>query len=195
MDLEGRHGRDLQGVADRPRIVGPRAGIEHHGISAAGKRVQALDERALVVGVEEARREAQLATVPLDLALELRERERAVQQRITPAQLVQVDPVHHLHAVPTDAHRVSSSTAARSSAASTSVSWLTSPGARTSTNGTPPRRRFLSKARASSTASTEAPARATGSPRSVSSSRTRPRSASVRDRRSAPSRATPTASP
>src|SRR5439155_5394260 len=184
-----------QRVADRPRVVGPRAGIEHDGIGAAGKRVQALDERALVVCVKEARREAQLAAVLLDPALELGERERAVQQRIAAAELIQVDPVHDLDAVWPAAHRVSSSTAARSSPASTSVSWLTSPGACTSTNGTPARRRFLSRATASSTASTEAPVSTTGSPRSMSSSRTRARSASAPDRRSAASSPRPSASP
>ena len=60
-----------------------------------------------------------------------------------------------------------SSTAARSAAGSTSWPGVTSPGASTSTNGTRPSARFLSRSTSASTSSTDAPANRSGSPRAL----------------------------
>src|ERR1039458_8178566 len=104
-----------------------------------------LHERALVVGVEEPRVELQLAGLPLDPAFELRQRERAVENRITAAELVEVDPVHDLHPVALAHHSTSSATAARTSSTGTSQPVRTSPGSLMSTNGVrDPPTRFLS---------------------------------------------------
>ena len=71
VDLERGQAGDLQRVADRPRVVGPRAGVQEDRVGVRAQRVQVLDELALVVGVEEARGQAQRARVVLDPLLEL----------------------------------------------------------------------------------------------------------------------------
>ena len=51
---------DLERVADRPRVVRPRARVQQDRVGLPAQLVQALDERALVVGLKEARPQAQL---------------------------------------------------------------------------------------------------------------------------------------
>ena len=58
VDLDGRQGGDLERVADRPRVVRPRAGVHDDGVRHALEAVQVLDELALGVGLEEAHAEA-----------------------------------------------------------------------------------------------------------------------------------------
>ena len=70
--------RHLDGVAQRPRVVGPGAGVEQEPVGVVGGAVQLVDVLALVVGLEEAHLEAELARVLRDLALELGQREVAV---------------------------------------------------------------------------------------------------------------------
>ena len=79
MDLDRRQPGDLDGVADRPRVVRPGAGVEHQPVGVVGARVQLLDELALVVGLEEAGLEPELARELRDPALEQGERQAAVE--------------------------------------------------------------------------------------------------------------------
>ena len=53
MDLDRGQVGELDGVADRPCVVRPRARIEHDGVGEPIEAVQVLDERPLVVGLEE----------------------------------------------------------------------------------------------------------------------------------------------
>src|SRR5262249_31787393 len=148
---------DLERVPDRPGVVGPRAGVQQDRIGLARERVEPLHERALVIGVKEAGVEQQLARMAFYLALELGQRERAVEQRIAPAELVEVDAMHDLDAIAAAAHRCSSATASRTSASGISQPTLASPGSDSRTNGTLAPRRFLSRAIASRIASRDAP--------------------------------------
>src|SRR5205807_7725026 len=110
--------------------------------------LQPLHELALVVGLEEARLQAQLAPELGDAALQLDVREVPVDLRIAAPQLAEVDPVHDLDAVAAQLHQAAanSRTAATSSCSSTGQPGRASPGASTSTNGTAwPCRRFLSR--------------------------------------------------
>ena len=70
--LDRRQPGDLERVADRPRVVRPGAGVEQQPVGVVGAPVQLLDELALVVGLEEARLEAELARELRRSALELR---------------------------------------------------------------------------------------------------------------------------
>ena len=88
--------------------------------------MQLLDELALVVGLEEARLEPQLVRELGDLALELRQREAAVELRRAPLERVEVDAVQDGDAVP---HRAaSSSIAARRSSSATAAAGARAPG-------------------------------------------------------------------
>ena len=80
--------------------------------------------------------ETKLACVPLDLPLELGQRQRAVEERIATPELIEVHAVHDLDAIAPRAHVVSSAIAAVRSATATSLPMLTSPGGPTNTNGT-----------------------------------------------------------
>ena len=69
MDLGDRAGDQLEGVVQRPAVVGPGAGVDDHGgggLVAAGECVQLLDELALVVGLKAAHVEAALGGVRRD---------------------------------------------------------------------------------------------------------------------------------
>ena len=61
--------------------------------------VQVLDELALVVGLKEARGQAQLPGGLGDLELELGEGQLPVVGGVPPAQLIEVDAVHHLDSI------------------------------------------------------------------------------------------------
>ena len=104
VDLQRGQRGDLERVPDRPRVVGPRARVEQDRIGPACERVQPLHEHALVIGVKEASLEPQLARMAFYLALELRQRERAIEQRIAPAELVEVYAVHDLDAIAAAVH-------------------------------------------------------------------------------------------
>src|SRR4029077_17881502 len=134
--LDGGQRGDLERVAQRPRVVRPRAGVEHDRVRLTAERVQALHKEALVVGVKEARAQAQLARICLDAPLELGQRERAVERGVAGPEVVDVDAVPPLPAPRLAIHRRSSATAPSTSLAATSRSTATSPGARTSTKGT-----------------------------------------------------------
>ena len=58
--LDDRPPERLERVADRPAVVRPGAGVEQQPVRVVGGLVQLLDELALVIGVEEARLEAEL---------------------------------------------------------------------------------------------------------------------------------------
>src|SRR3954471_13428379 len=132
---------DLQRVADRPRVVRPRAGVEHDPVGVVGCLVELLDELALMVALKEVARKVQLAAELRDPLLELGEGQPAVVLGGPAVQRAEVDAVQDGHAV---LHRVSPASAARTSPSETGTPVRTSPGASTSTNPTRPPRRFLS---------------------------------------------------
>src|SRR4051794_27669325 len=190
--LDGGQPRDLDRVAQRPRIVCPRARVEDQPVGEVGRLVQLLHELGLVVGLEEARLQPELAPEARDLVLELGVREPAVVLCRAPVERAQVDPVQDGDAA---LHRNPAS-AARTSLSATGTPVRTSPSASTSTNPTRPPRRFLSRWTAASTASwSTSGSSAVGSPRSPNSSATSPRSSGRPDRVSAESSPSPTASP
>ena len=70
MDLDGRQRGQLDRVAQRPRVVRPRAGVEQQAVRVVIDLVELLDVLALVVGLEEDRLQLQLVREPLDPVLE-----------------------------------------------------------------------------------------------------------------------------
>src|SRR3954447_3411793 len=127
--------------------------------------MEALDELALMVGLEERCLETELAGVLLDLELELADRDRSVVLGRPVTEPVEVDPVQDLYPVVGDYVQRSSSTASRTLAASTRQPTLTSPGRSMRTNPTPPAVAFLSRSIASRTSSVAtAGSRDVGSP-------------------------------
>ena len=146
--------------------MGPGAGIEDDPVGVAVEPVQALDELALVVGLKEADDQPQLRRPGADPPLQLGEIEASVMLGVAAAQLVQVDPVHHLDSDPAHPrHWISSLIAARSSAGGTVWPINGSPGLGHRTNGTGPSpTRFLSRAVAKITASTSTSSSVVGSP-------------------------------
>src|SRR5947209_11856361 len=186
----------LQGVADRVGVVGPRPGVEDEPVGQALEAVQALHELALVVGVEEPHLEPQLGALGLDLQLELLEAHRSVVGWVAASELIEVDSVHDLDSVPDATHGTNSRTAETSARGGTWHPGRTSPGRSSSTNGTlRSPRRFLSRAVAITTASGSAPSSRVGRPRAASSSCTSARSSAWPERRSAARRPSATASP
>jgi hypothetical protein len=97
--LDRGHPRKLEGIADRPRVVGPGAGVEDRSVGELGKPVQVLDVLTLVVGLEEGRLQAQLAPPALDLVLELGQGEVPVEEGIAAPEHVEIDAVQHLDPV------------------------------------------------------------------------------------------------
>ena len=112
VDLDRGQAAQLERVPDRVRVVRPGARVEHQAVDGPGRLVERLAEVALVVGLREGRLEPQLARVAPDDHLEIGEGHARVVLRVAPAQLVEVHPVHHLHAVP-HAEQTSSTAALR----------------------------------------------------------------------------------
>ena len=194
MHLHRGQSGDLDGVAERPRVVRPRARVQHEPVGVVGRLVDLLDVLPLVVGLEEACVQAELAREAVDPLLELGEGEPAIVLGRPAVERVEVDAVEHGHPVPHGARN--SATARRSSASSTGRPGRTSPGASTSTKPTRPPRRFLSRRVAATTApGSTALSSEVGSPRAASSAATSARSAAWPDSSSAASMPSPTASP
>src|SRR5687768_10839212 len=82
--LDDRDPRYLERVADRPRVVRPRAGVDDHAVGDLLDAVQVLDELTLGVRLKEARVELELAREAVDRMLELAERDPAVVARVAP---------------------------------------------------------------------------------------------------------------
>src|SRR4051812_45918334 len=193
VDLDRRQPGDLERVTQRPRVVGPGAGVEHEPVGVIAGAVELLDELALEVGLEEPRLEAQRLGELRDLPLELGEREVAVDLGRPPLEHVEVHPVHHGHPV---LHRASSSIAARRSPSATRHPVRVRPGSSTSTKPTRPPRRFLSRCTATATASRSTPTSScVGRPWPASSPATSSRSSGCCESVSAASSPRPTASP
>ena len=76
--LHRRQVRHLERVADRPRVVGPRARVEDQPVGALAGPVQPLAELALVIRLRRSSAQPELARELLDLHLELGERHAAV---------------------------------------------------------------------------------------------------------------------
>src|ERR1700719_2553015 len=157
MDLDRRQPGQLQRIPDRPGVVAPGAGVDDHGVGLPIELVHPLDELPLGVALKEARAQPQLAREAHDQSLQLKQAEIAVVARVAPVEHVEVDPVHHLYAVvrchgsadyPLPAAAPSahnSATAARTCASGTACPICTAPGRSTSTKGTSPCSRFLSR--------------------------------------------------
>src|SRR5436190_5961397 len=111
MDLDGGNARQLQRVANRVAVVRPRARVDDRPVGDLAQAVEALYELTLVVGLKERRLETELASVLLDLELELGKGDRTVVLRRALAEPVEVDPVQDLDPVVRDYVQRSSSTA------------------------------------------------------------------------------------
>src|SRR5581483_7447111 len=151
---------ELERVADRVGVVGPGTRIENDAVRHPLEPMQVLDEVALVVGLKEARRQAELASVVRDRALEFGERRPAVLLGVPPPDLIEVGAVHHLDPVSgVRAHSPANSlTAASTSRSGTGEPVFGNPGRSSSTNGTGPSpTRLLSVRVACTTARGSAP--------------------------------------
>ena len=90
----GARGDALQGVVQGDAGVGVGAEVDDESLGAAvGERVDAVDERALVVGLEEADRHAELPGLGADESLKVLERGRAVDLRLALAEPVEIGTV------------------------------------------------------------------------------------------------------
>src|SRR4051794_23169305 len=163
MNLDRGQPGDLERVADRPRVVGPRARIQQQPVRVVARLVELLDELALVVALEEPGLQLQLARELLDAELEPGQRHVPVVLGGPAAEHVEVhamedrDPVPH----PVD----NSSKAAASSSSATRQPVRSCPGSSTRTKPTRPPRRFLSRPTAALTAArSTAGSSAVGSP-------------------------------
>ena len=198
-----RQRRDLERVADRPRVVRPRARVQQDPrrparaarAGARRTRPRGWSGRSSPAGPARAR-------APCDPLLQLGERQRAVQRRVAPPELVEVDPVHHLDALACRSsprhHRgcASSATAARSSPPATSQPCAPRPGAPAARTAASRPTRFLSRALAAHHLLDRRRPRAAPAARARAAARAPARAAPRRpDRRSAASRPSPTASP
>ena len=136
VDLDGGQRGDLQRVADRPRVVRPRARVDDDAVGEALDAVQVLDELALVVGLKEPRLQIELAREGADLLLELIEGQRAVVRGRAPPEHVEVDAVQDVDAVARAHEAVNSRTASDDVVVGRRPGpCTTSPAPRTSTNG------------------------------------------------------------
>src|SRR4051794_29565581 len=194
--LDRRDASQVERVPDRPRVVSPGACIQDRGVADLRQAMEVLDEIALGVRLEERGLEIKLTGEALDLNLELREREVAVDVVIAAAEHVEIDAMHHLDSVASDRAHLSSSTTARTLSGSTSSPQRGSPGSESSTNPSPSRLCFLSRCIAVSTSSVLTDGSSeTGSACEASRAWTSFRSPSASESRSAASRPRPTASP
>src|SRR5215210_2094864 len=91
VDLDRRHGSDLERIANRVAVVRPSAGVEHYPIRDLGQAVQPLNVLAFAVRAKEARLESELVGEALHLHLELVQRGLTVMLARTPPQHVEVD--------------------------------------------------------------------------------------------------------
>src|SRR6185312_17213656 len=92
--------------------MGPCTRVEDDPVGESLEAVQVLDELAFVVGLKEPRLERQLRPHLRHLSLEVSEGDAAVVRRIATSELVEVDAVHDLDAVPERHELASSRTAA-----------------------------------------------------------------------------------
>ena len=154
---------DLERVADRPRVVRPRARVEDQAVREVARLVELLARTRPRSRSGRTGSRARARGPAPDPLLEPQEGQAAVVLGGPAVELVEVDPVHHRDAVLHD--RPNSATAARRSSGATAIAVRTSPGASTSAKPTRPRR-FLSRAVAATTsAGSIAGSRRVGRPR------------------------------
>src|SRR4051812_8200094 len=127
MNIDRRQRADLERVADRPAVMRPGARVHDQRIRGLRRLMQALDERAFLVGVEEARLEAEVTGPVPDAHLQLDQGESAVVLRVALSEHVEVHAVHHLDPVRAD-HAVQAAAScaapARISSIAAAISWL-----------------------------------------------------------------------
>ena len=151
MDLDERPLDGEQRVAQRDARVGQAAGVDDRDVEVA--EVQPIDQRALVVRLEEGDREAELRGLRRDPGMDLVERLVAVDLGLAGADQVEVRALQHEHG----RHRglplgvASRPAAARSTSAGSMSSRMTTPSAVGRTQRRRPAACFLSVARWSRT--------------------------------------------
>src|SRR5262249_19702225 len=118
VDLDRRQPGDIERVGDRPTVVGPGAGVDHHRVAEAGEPVRVLDKLPLAVGLEEGRLEPELPRPAPDPALEVVERDAAVDIGVAAVEDIEVHPVQDGNAVVGACQISNSSTADRTLAGS-----------------------------------------------------------------------------
>ena len=154
MDLPERTLDREERIAQRDRGVGQPAGVDDRGVEVA--LVEAIDERALVVRLEEVDLEPELGRPARDLGVDVVERVVAVDLRLTRPDQVEVRALEDEDAghaaVPTGA---SSPAATRATTSFGTSSRTTVPSALGRTQRRLPAACFLSVARAARTASSE----------------------------------------
>src|SRR5215471_16276067 len=114
------YARDREGPergVDRPAGVRPGGGIDDHPVDGVVRGVAPVDELALVVRLAALDGQLELAGPFVDSALELGDRQAAVERRIPSADDVQVHAVEdqHPHAINLSSSRRTSASAAKKS--------------------------------------------------------------------------------
>src|SRR5947209_7293299 len=99
--LDDRDRERLECVMDRPRVVRPGRGIDDDRVDGVVRVVAPLDELALAVRLAALDGQLEVAGPVVHPALELRDRQAAVELRVTAAEEVEVDAVEdeHPHAI------------------------------------------------------------------------------------------------
>ena len=91
--LDHRDREELDRVADRPRVVSPRARVDDHAVRPVERLVAPVDELTLVVRLTRTHGALELARPLVDLGLELGDADPAVERRIAAADHVEVHAV------------------------------------------------------------------------------------------------------
>ena len=107
MDLDDRKLRGVQRVEQGDRGVGKGAGVDDDAGIAVARRLDAVDQHALVVALREFDREPQPLGFGPACLLDVGQGLAAVDLRLTLAQHVEIGPVEHQHRLlqPADAGR------------------------------------------------------------------------------------------
>src|SRR5205085_6991281 len=137
--LDDRNGERLERVVDRPGVMRPRGGIDDDPVDRVVGVVAPFDELPLVVRLAALHRELELASPLVDAALELGDRNAAVELGIAPPDHVQVDPVQD-----ENPHAINLSSSRRTSGSGTATPTRGPSSPRRTKRGSPPRA-FLSR--------------------------------------------------
>src|SRR5579885_1381813 len=99
MYLDHGEGHGLDGIVQRHAGMGVAAGVDDGARDRVDMLVQAVDQRALVIGLERQHGQAELAGAPLQARVNGLQRHRPVDARLTPSQQVQVGAAHDENAL------------------------------------------------------------------------------------------------
>src|SRR5579871_3112085 len=95
--LDERDLEELERVVDRPLVVRPRAGVDDDAVDGVVRVVAPLDELPLVVRLPALHGQLSLTRPLVDPALELGDRQAAVQLGVATAEHVEIDTVEDEH--------------------------------------------------------------------------------------------------